>query len=75
MTTTPSGSGRSDSNFRNIRDGVASYLRDSDPDETQEWMDSLDGLLSDAGPDRARYLMLRLLERASAQRVALPPLL
>jgi pyruvate dehydrogenase E1 component len=64
-----------DSNFGNIRDGVASYLKDADPDETQEWMDSLDGLLDEAGPDRARYLMLRLLERASAKRVALPPLL
>ena len=64
-----------DSNFSNIRDGVASYLKDSDPDETQEWMDSLDGLLSEAGPDRARYLMLRMLERADARRVSLPPLL
>ncbi|MGO1964645.1 MAG: pyruvate dehydrogenase (acetyl-transferring), homodimeric type [Corynebacterium sp.] len=68
-------SDKSDSNFSTIRDGVASYLRDSDPDETQEWMDSLDGLLGDAGPDRARYLMLRLLERASAKRVPMPPLL
>jgi hypothetical protein len=33
-----------DSNFGNIRDGVASYLKDADPDETQEWMASLDGL-------------------------------
>ncbi|RAV31913.1 pyruvate dehydrogenase (acetyl-transferring), homodimeric type [Corynebacterium heidelbergense] len=66
---------RSDSNFALIRDGVASYLQDSDPEETQEWMDSLDGMLAEAGPERGRYLMLRLLERATAQRVALPPLL
>lgn len=65
----------SDSHFPRIRDGVASYLNDSDPEETQEWMDSLDGLLEAAGPDRGRYLMLRLLERATAKRVALPPLL
>ena len=57
-----------------LREGVASYLADSDPEETQEWMDSLDGLLAEAGPERARYLMLRLLERASKQRVALPAL-
>lgn len=63
------------SNFALIRDGVASYLPDSDPEETQEWMDSLDGLLESAGPDRGRYLMLRLLERATAKRVPLPPLL
>lgn len=63
------------SNFALIRDGVASYLADSDPEETQEWMESLDGLLESAGPDRGRYLMLRLLERATAKRVPLPPLL
>ncbi len=63
------------SNFALIRDGVASYLADSDPEETQEWMESLDGLLETAGPDRGRYLMLRLLERATAKRVPLPPLL
>lgn len=65
---------RLDSNFHLIRDGVASYLQDHDPEETQEWMDSLDSLLETAGPERGRYLMLRLLERATAQRVALPPL-
>ena len=64
----------SDSNFALIRDGVASYLKDSDPEETQEWMDSLDALLEAAYPERGRYLMLRLLERATAKRVALPPL-
>ena len=67
--------GAMDSHFGNIREGVASYLRDSDPEETQEWMDSLDGLLDSTGPDRGRYLMLRLLERATAKRVALPPLI
>ena len=63
-----------DSNFAMIRDGVASYLNDSDPEETNEWMDSLDGLLQESSPERARYLMLRLLERASAKRVSLPPM-
>ena len=63
-----------ESNFALIRDGVASYLKDTDPEETREWLESLDGLLEEAGPDRARFLMLRLLERATAKRVALPPL-
>lgn len=62
------------SNVPIIREGVASYLNDADPEETSEWMASLDGLLSDAGPERARYLMLRLLERANRHRVALPAL-
>ena len=64
----------SDSNFPLIRDGVASYLHDKDPEETREWMESLDGILDNSDVERARYLMLRLLERATAKRVALPSL-
>ncbi len=59
---------------RVIRDGVASYLPDIDPEETSEWLESFDDLLSRSGPARARYLMLRLLERAGEQRVSLPAL-
>ena len=66
--------GTAPTNVPILREGVASYLADSDPEETQEWMDSLDGMLAEAGPERARYLMLRLLERASKQRVPLPAL-
>ncbi|PRQ10712.1 pyruvate dehydrogenase (acetyl-transferring), homodimeric type [Corynebacterium sp. 13CS0277] len=61
-------------NFALMRDGVASYLNDSDPEETREWLESLDGLLDRSDLDRARFLMLRLLERATAKRVPLPPL-
>ena len=57
-----------------IREGVASYLNDADPGETQEWLESFDGLLDGAGPERARYLMLRMLERAAAKRVPMPAL-
>ena len=63
-----------DTNILSLREGVASYLHDADPEETQEWMDSLDGLLEEADPERARYLMLRLIERANAKRVPLPAL-
>ena len=59
---------------RVIREGVASYLPDIDPEETGEWLESFDALLEGAGPARARYLMLRLLERAGEQRVAIPAL-
>ena len=59
---------------RVIRDGVSSYLADADSDETSEWLESFDALLDEAGPDRARYLMLRLLERAGEKRVSLPAL-
>lgn len=63
-----------DTNFALIRDGVASYLNDSDPEETREWLESLDGLLENTDTDRARFLMLRLIERATAKRVPLPSL-
>ena len=63
-----------DSNFALIRDGVASYLNDADPEETREWLESLDGMLENSDPDRARFLMLRMIERATARRVPLPSL-
>ena len=50
-----------------ITDGLPSQLPDIDPDETQEWLDSLDAVVGHAGRDRARYLMLRLLERSREQ--------
>ena len=59
---------------RVIREGVASYLPDIDPEETSEWLESFDELLERQGPARARYLMLRLLERSGEQRVAIPAL-
>ena len=59
---------------RVIREGVASYLPDIDPEETAEWLESFDELLERSGPARARYLMLRLLERSGEQRVAIPAL-
>ena len=60
--------------IRVIREGVASYLPDIDPEETTEWLESFDDLLARSGSARARYLMLRLLERAGEQRVAIPAL-
>ncbi|GGK61691.1 pyruvate dehydrogenase (acetyl-transferring), homodimeric type [Nocardia camponoti] len=59
---------------RVIRDGVASYLPDIDPEETGEWLESFDDMLDREGPGRARYLMLRLLERAGERRVSIPAL-
>jgi pyruvate dehydrogenase E1 component len=67
-------SGADETTVRVIREGVGSYLVDSDPEETTEWLASLDGLLDELGPERARYLMLRLLERAGDRRVPLPAL-
>ncbi len=59
---------------RVIRDGLAAHLPDIDPEETGEWLDSFDAVLAAAGQQRARYLMLRLLERARERRVGVPAL-
>ncbi|HKN99577.1 MAG TPA: pyruvate dehydrogenase (acetyl-transferring), homodimeric type [Pseudonocardiaceae bacterium] len=59
---------------RVIRDGLAAYLPDIDPEETGEWLESFDAVLDAAGQQRARYLMLRLLERARERRVGVPAL-
>jgi pyruvate dehydrogenase E1 component len=59
---------------RVIRDGLAAHLPDTDPDETSEWLESFDSMLSAGGQARARYLMLRLLERARESRVGVPSL-
>ncbi|MDJ0471566.1 pyruvate dehydrogenase (acetyl-transferring), homodimeric type, partial [Rhodococcus fascians] len=74
QNTSSAGKKGSDGRVRVIREGVASYLPDIDNDETNEWIESFDGLLERSGPNRARYLMLRLLERAGERRVALPSL-
>src|SRR5919112_350116 len=57
-----------------ITSGLASQLTDTDPDETQEWVDSLDAVIGHAGRERARYVMLRLLERSREQQVGVPAL-
>jgi pyruvate dehydrogenase E1 component len=60
--------------FSVITDGLPSQLPDLDPDETREWLDSLDTVINLAGRSRARYLMLKLLERARERQVGVPAL-
>jgi pyruvate dehydrogenase E1 component len=55
-------------------DGLTSQLPDIDPDETSDWLESLDDLLEDKGRNRARFIMLKMLERARARQVGLPAL-
>jgi len=45
-------------------DDFIGQLVDTDPSETAEWSDSLDAVIKGAGPVRARYLMLSLMQRA-----------
>ena len=60
--------------FSIISDGLPSQLPDIDPDETREWLDSFDDVVTARGRSRARYVMLRLLERAREQQVGVPGL-
>jgi pyruvate dehydrogenase E1 component len=57
-----------------IHEGLPTQLPDIDPDETTDWIDSFDSLIEDRGRERARYVMLRLLERARQHQVGVPAL-
>ena len=46
-------------------------LPDTDPEETREWLDSLDAVVSASGGQRSRYLLRRLLDRADELGVGL----
>jgi len=53
-------------------DQIIDQLVDTDPQEISEWHESFDAVLKNAGPVRARYLMLSLLKRARERNVDLP---
>ena len=55
-------------------DHLINQLVDTDPSETAEWRESLEATLKNAGPVRARYLLLSLLERAGEKNLGLPSL-
>ncbi len=47
-------------------------VADFDPQETAEWLEALDDVLDQAGPDRAAFLLERLTERAQTNGAELP---
>ena len=47
---------------------------DPDPDETQDWIASLDALTEDVGPERAQFVLYKLLKRARQLHIGLPAL-
>ena len=57
-----------------ISNGLPSQLPDVDPAETSEWLESLDAVIDAAGRNRARFLMLSLLQRAREKQVGVPSL-
>ena len=52
-------------------DHIVDQLVDIDPSETAEWTASFDAALANAGPVRARYLMLSLLKRAQEKNIGI----
>jgi len=57
-----------------ILNGLPTNLPDIDSEETAEWLESLDGMIDEAGRNRARYIMLKLLERARERHLGVPSL-
>ena len=55
-------------------EGLVHQVPDIDPQETQDWLESLDDLLDEKGKARARFVMLQLLARAREKQVGLPAL-
>ena len=45
---------------------------DPDATETQEWLDALDAVIEHEGPERARYLLERLIEQARRSGTFIP---
>ena len=57
-----------------ILNGLPTNLPDIDAEETAEWLDSLDGMIDEQGRNRARYIMLKLLERSRERHLGVPSL-
>ena len=57
-----------------ILNGLPTNLPDIDSEETAEWLESLDLLIDETGRNRARYIMLKLLERARERQIGVPSL-
>jgi pyruvate dehydrogenase E1 component len=55
-----------------IFDGFSHQLPDTDATETEEWLESFDAVLDRHGRNRARFLLMKLLERARAHGVGFP---
>ncbi|MGA2521110.1 MAG: pyruvate dehydrogenase (acetyl-transferring), homodimeric type, partial [Acidimicrobiales bacterium] len=53
-------------------DGISHQLPDIDPEETAEWIDSFDAVVDAQGRIRARFLLMKLLERARTKQVDFP---
>jgi len=55
-----------------VRDDYVEQLPDVDPEETSEWLDSLNSLVDAGGERRARFVLAKLTDRARALGVGTP---
>ena len=51
---------------------MTQHYKDTDPQETQEWLESIDDALEEHGFDRARFLLEELIDYAQAKGARLP---
>jgi len=49
--------------------------QDLDPVETREWLEALAAIVENEGPERANFILRKLLDHARALRVPMPPVL
>ncbi len=55
-----------------LNTGIPTQYVDTDPQETDEWIESLDALIAKHGPHRAKHIMLELLRHSNAHEVGIP---
>lgn len=67
MTTTPDRDSL-------LAGGLPTQYVDVNPEETREWIESLDALIATHGEQRARHIMLSLLRHSSEKNVGVPSL-
>src|SRR5688572_11739710 len=56
-------------------DNFKRQLPDVDPTETQEWIEALDDVTRDVGPERADFILRKILKRARQLQIGLPGLI
>ena len=55
-----------------MSDSRPPFISDADPEETREWLDSLQAVVGAAGPERAHFLLRQLHESLQVEGIALP---
>lgn len=48
------------------------YLKDINPEETNEWLEALENIIEEGGPKRAHYILEKLIDRARRKGTYLP---